>query len=268
MSARPSTRQPTGASPEGIDSFQLPKALVTRIAKSVLPHDAKLQKETISTLANGATVFINYLGMPGYDATCLINDWSMVQPRREVFAQDVASSRSRKTIAGQDILKALELIEFGDLVPILQGELESYRGIGKADKGKGKAAELKGKGKEKDPSSVVSGTLKAVALASESSRKDVEPEPGFSENDEGREEGGLDVDAYARDEEEEHEEEGEVEEGEGEGEEEEEEEEDDIEADEADVAGNPEEVVDMVAVEEAELQKDQRGLEDINNGED
>ena len=66
------------ASSEGIDAFELPKSIVTRIAKSAvshfprlphanahasqLPSDAKLQKETIGALVKGSTVFINYLG--------------------------------------------------------------------------------------------------------------------------------------------------------------------------------------------------------------
>lgn len=79
-----STRSQPGASSEGIDNFQLPKALVTRIAKSAvrepilcnhpnsrscfcqLPPEAKLQKDTINTFVNVTTVFINYLGRLWY----------------------------------------------------------------------------------------------------------------------------------------------------------------------------------------------------------
>lgn len=63
---------------EGIENFELPKSLVTRIAKSgvssqihslivvsrvsQIPENAKLQKETVLSLVKGSTVFINYLG--------------------------------------------------------------------------------------------------------------------------------------------------------------------------------------------------------------
>ncbi|KAF8473717.1 hypothetical protein DFH94DRAFT_764025 [Russula ochroleuca] len=46
---------------EGIENFELPRALVTRIAKSAVPENVKLQKDTVLSLVKGATVFINYL---------------------------------------------------------------------------------------------------------------------------------------------------------------------------------------------------------------
>ncbi len=48
---------------EGIDNFELPKSLVTKIAKSAVPDNTKLQKEAILSLVKGSTVFINYLGV-------------------------------------------------------------------------------------------------------------------------------------------------------------------------------------------------------------
>lgn len=63
---------------EGIENFELPKSLVTKIAKSAvssriyfltvfsnvsqIPDNVKLQKETVLSLVKGSTVFINYLG--------------------------------------------------------------------------------------------------------------------------------------------------------------------------------------------------------------
>jgi len=47
---------------DAIDQFELPKSLVTRIAKSALPDNAKLQKDTVLALVKSSTVFINYLG--------------------------------------------------------------------------------------------------------------------------------------------------------------------------------------------------------------
>ena len=41
-------------------------------------------------------------------------------------AHDVAHSKQHKSISASDVLKALELIEFGDLVDKLQGELTGY----------------------------------------------------------------------------------------------------------------------------------------------
>jgi hypothetical protein len=47
---------------EGIENFELPKSVVTKIAKSALPDNAKLQKDSVTALVKGSTVFINYLG--------------------------------------------------------------------------------------------------------------------------------------------------------------------------------------------------------------
>ncbi|EJT98157.1 histone-fold-containing protein [Dacryopinax primogenitus] len=86
-----------------IQDFELPKTLVTRIAKAALPDNIKLQKEAVTALVMSTTVFINYLA---------------------ATAQDVTWSRSAKTITAQDVLKALEIIEFDDQVEPMKRELE------------------------------------------------------------------------------------------------------------------------------------------------
>ncbi|KAL1747979.1 hypothetical protein HDZ31DRAFT_71848 [Schizophyllum fasciatum] len=83
---------------EGIENFELPKSVVTKIAKSALPDNIKLQKETVLSLVKGSTVFINYL--------------------------------AHKSVSASDVLKALEVLEFGDLVAPLTAELNVYRGGG------------------------------------------------------------------------------------------------------------------------------------------
>ncbi|KAJ3850637.1 histone-fold-containing protein [Lentinula lateritia] len=97
---------------EGIDNFELPKSLVTKIAKSAVPDNTKLQKEAILSLVKGSTVFINYLGV----------------------AHEVAQSKQHKSISASDVLKALEMIELGDLVEPLSAELQVYRDQVKPDK--------------------------------------------------------------------------------------------------------------------------------------
>ncbi|PFH47141.1 hypothetical protein AMATHDRAFT_82300 [Amanita thiersii Skay4041] len=106
---------------EGIENFELPKTVVTKIAKSALPDNAKLQKETILSLVKGSTVFINYLA---------------------ATAHDVAQSKQHKSISASDVLRALELLEFGDLVETLQSELQVYRELAKTDKSKKGSANL------------------------------------------------------------------------------------------------------------------------------
>ncbi|KAG6807227.1 hypothetical protein H0H92_008310, partial [Tricholoma furcatifolium] len=91
---------------DGIENFELPKSLVAKIAKSVLPENAKLQKESVLSLVKGSTVFINMLA---------------------ATAHDVAVSKQHKSISASDVLKALEMIQFGDLVDKLQSDLLVYR---------------------------------------------------------------------------------------------------------------------------------------------
>ncbi|KIM43982.1 hypothetical protein M413DRAFT_372404 [Hebeloma cylindrosporum] len=110
---------------EGIENFELPKSVVMRIAKSSIPDNVKLQKETVLSLVKGSTVFINYLA---------------------ATAHDVAQSKQHKSISASDVLKALETIEFGDMVNKLQAELLVYRELSKNDKGKKPAVLANGGG--------------------------------------------------------------------------------------------------------------------------
>ncbi|TRM61016.1 histone-fold-containing protein [Schizophyllum amplum] len=92
---------------EGIENFELPKSVVTKIAKSALPENVKLQKETVISLVKGSTVFINYLA---------------------ATAHDLALQKAHKSVSASDVLRALELLEFGDLVEPLTAELNIFRG--------------------------------------------------------------------------------------------------------------------------------------------
>ncbi|KAI9437843.1 histone-fold-containing protein [Lactarius psammicola] len=155
---------------EGIENFELPRALVTRIAKSAVPENVKLQKDTVLSLVKGATVFINYLA---------------------ATAHEVSTSKQHKSISASDVFKALEIIEFADLIPPLQAELQIYRELSKSKKGSvaggasssapparsksggggGSAAAQRGKGKERTTDSAEShisaplpGALGALSL--------------------------------------------------------------------------------------------------------
>ncbi|GBE86091.1 hypothetical protein SCP_0806150 [Sparassis crispa] len=135
--------------PEGIDSFELPRSLVTRIARSALPDHVKIQKEVILSIVKSATVFINYLA---------------------ATAHDVASSKQHKSISASDVLKGLELIEIGDMVELLQQELLVYREIQKADKNKrggGSVASVKGKARESEQTSISAASAKSKGRGKE-----------------------------------------------------------------------------------------------------
>ncbi|KAJ6547309.1 histone-fold-containing protein [Mycena capillaripes] len=230
---------------EGMENFELPKSLVTRIARSALPENVKMQKETVLSLIKGSTVFINYLG---------------------AFAHDVALSKQHKSISASDVLKALEMIEFGDLVDKLQAELVVYREQAKTDKSK--------KGSSNVNSSVVKGKTTSVASTPKSAKGkekatiilppststsaplDVDPSESISSGPgmamDVDEEVDVDADPLVQ-----------VDtDGEGEGRLEEEEEEPEEPEDPEDIDEEPEELVDTVALDMQDLQRDSRGPEE------
>jgi hypothetical protein len=124
----------------------------------------KLQKDTVLSLVKGATVFINYLGAcfdsiqglcpsipnPSHSFAdrpiarschvCLPPlSHSIIMLRTHILrglsdaafthyleysAHEVSTSKQHKSISASDVFKALELIEFADLIPPLQAELQ------------------------------------------------------------------------------------------------------------------------------------------------
>ncbi|KAI0643369.1 histone-fold-containing protein [Trametes meyenii] len=119
---------------DGIENFELPRSVVMKIARaSQVPENTKFSKDVILAILKASTVFINYLA---------------------ATAHEVASSKQHKSISATDVLKALELVEFGDIAKDIQGELQVYRDLQKADKKKG------GKGKAREASDSVSTASK------------------------------------------------------------------------------------------------------------
>lgn len=145
--SQPDAAAVDSATTSGIEAWELPKTLVTKIAKAAVDAGAesensisgdangsvpnalptKFTKDATLSLVKGSTVFINYVA---------------------ATAHDIALSRSHKTIAAADIIKALEQLEFGDIAAILPGELEAYRAAEKAKKAAVPGPSKKGKEKE------------------------------------------------------------------------------------------------------------------------
>ncbi|KAI9495306.1 histone-fold-containing protein [Zychaea mexicana] len=87
-----------------IEDNELPKANISRVLKNALPPGTALQKEAKVAVSKAATVFINYLS---------------------TVANDTAKSANHKTISAPDVFKAMEVLEFEDLIPSLR---ESFAG--------------------------------------------------------------------------------------------------------------------------------------------
>lgn len=62
---------------EGIDAFELPKSLVTKLAKAAIPEQSRVQKEAILALMKGSTVFINLLGTSSFSSVIHLSDTAM-----------------------------------------------------------------------------------------------------------------------------------------------------------------------------------------------
>ncbi|KAI0804688.1 histone-fold-containing protein [Irpex lacteus] len=231
---------------EGIDAYELPKSLVTRLARSALPDNAKLQKDVVLALSKGSTVFVNYLA---------------------ATAHDIAAQKQHKSVSASDVLKALEQIEMGDMVQKLQQDLNTYRANHKGKKSgstakSAESASTSGKTKSKaDASTAESASASApanrgkeratITIPSRVGQSASTPIPAEAEPAPVEEEPSRDVE----DEEMLNAEDLEVDEVE---------EEDLVESedgDEGDV-GDEEELVDEVAVEEDELRRDAKGVEE------
>ncbi|CDO76820.1 hypothetical protein BN946_scf185033.g17 [Trametes cinnabarina] len=130
------------AAAEGIENFELPRSVVMKLARaSQVPENTKFSKDVILAILKASTVFINYL-----------------------------ASKQHKSISATDVLKALELVEFGDIAKNIQGELQVYRDLQRADKKKG------GKGKARDTAESVSAVSKPKPKAKAASAPEQQSE--------------------------------------------------------------------------------------------
>jgi len=156
----------------GIESWELPKTLVTKIAKTAVGDagassstDAggsvptKFTKDATLSLIKGSTVFINYVA---------------------ATAHDIALYRSHKTISAADVIKALEQLEFGDIAALMPAELEAYRAHEKAKKAGGGSSK-KGKEKAQAPEASGSGAGKITLTIPGGQKKTQAPDVGTSQ---------------------------------------------------------------------------------------
>ncbi|KZZ96005.1 Histone-fold protein [Moelleriella libera RCEF 2490] len=88
-----------------IEDLTLPKSIITRLAKGVLPPNTQIQANAVLALSKSATVFVNYLASHANEYTTLAG---------------------KKTIAPADVFKALDDIEFGFLKGPLEAEFARF----------------------------------------------------------------------------------------------------------------------------------------------
>ncbi|KAK5123102.1 hypothetical protein LTR85_003300 [Meristemomyces frigidus] len=88
-----------------LQDLSLPKSMVARLAKGVLPANTQIQKDALLALHKSATVFINFIASN---------------------ANENAQSSGKKTIMPPDVVAALKDAEFEDFLPRLEAELKKY----------------------------------------------------------------------------------------------------------------------------------------------
>ncbi|KAG0253471.1 hypothetical protein BG011_006349 [Mortierella polycephala] len=126
-----------------IEDNELPKAILTRIMKQVLPDNTNIQGNAKLAMTKSTTLFINYLASA---------------------ANDVAADAGHKIISGAHVLKALESLDLEDMVPRLTEELKAFQAIQKSRKeGASKSS------KEKDESVTAAGSKKRKPLTDDPS---------------------------------------------------------------------------------------------------
>ncbi|TVY20076.1 DNA polymerase epsilon subunit D [Lachnellula arida] len=91
-----------------IEDLNLPKSIVTRLAKGVLPPNTQIQGNAMLAMTKSATVFVNYVASQG---------------------NEIAHKEGRKTLASRDIFSALRALELPDWEDRLQAELDKYTEI-------------------------------------------------------------------------------------------------------------------------------------------
>ncbi|XP_067132227.1 DNA polymerase epsilon subunit 3-like [Centruroides vittatus] len=105
------------------EDFNLPNAVVTRIVKEALPDGVNVSKEARAALSKAASVFVLY-------TTSCANNFAM--------------KAKRKTLLGNDVLSAMEDMEFDRFIEPLKDCLKTYQ----LEKSKKESSGNKGKKKQ------------------------------------------------------------------------------------------------------------------------
>ncbi|KAL8739043.1 MAG: hypothetical protein Q9181_000225 [Wetmoreana brouardii] len=147
---------PAKEKPEGvnIEDLSLPRTMVQRLAKGVLPPNTQIQKDAVTAMCKGATVFVNHIA-DKYDFSSVFNTVTIYENMHanvvtssstfDASANELTISASRKTISPKTVLDALRECEYADFLPRVEAELNRFNEIAT-----GKRNEYRRKIKEKE----------------------------------------------------------------------------------------------------------------------
>ncbi|KAJ4296777.1 hypothetical protein N0V90_006825 [Kalmusia sp. IMI 367209] len=91
-----------------VEDLNLPKSIVQRLAKGVLPPNTQIQKDALLAMSKGATVFVNYLTST---------------------AAENAARHGKKTVMPNDVFDALKELEFENMLPRVEAEVLKFTSI-------------------------------------------------------------------------------------------------------------------------------------------
>jgi histone H3/H4 len=100
--------RPASSDGLSVEDLNLPKSIVQRLAKGVLPPNTQIQKDALLAMSKSATVFVNYL----------TNE-----------ASEHAERGGKKTIQPKDVLEAIKELEFEGFSQRLEAEVNKYVAI-------------------------------------------------------------------------------------------------------------------------------------------
>ncbi|KAF2717573.1 histone-fold-containing protein [Polychaeton citri CBS 116435] len=89
----------------GIEDLTLPKSIIGRLAKGILPANTNIGKDALLAMHKSATVFVSYIA---------------------AAANENAQGSGKKTIMPPDVFQALKDSDLGDFLPRLEAELKKY----------------------------------------------------------------------------------------------------------------------------------------------
>ncbi|GAB7348582.1 hypothetical protein MBLNU459_g6968t1 [Dothideomycetes sp. NU459] len=113
-------RESTGMS---VEDLSLPRTMISRLAKGVLPPNTSIHKDALLALSKSATVFVNFLASK-CKKIALVTNFSLFPSSNEY-----ATLAGKKTIQPHDVIMALKDSELDAFIPKLEAELKKYNTV-------------------------------------------------------------------------------------------------------------------------------------------
>lgn len=114
-----------------VEDLNLPKSIVQRLAKGVLPPNTQIQKDALLAMSKGATVFVNYLTSAYAVPSPLLYECAHTDCIDS--AAEEALRSGRKSVMPADVFAAMRELEFEFMLPRLEAEVTKFTSI-QADK--------------------------------------------------------------------------------------------------------------------------------------